>query len=58
MKKINKRLDSHIPVSQAAHKWHRSIIEYVLKTKLLIEQTISSKNEAVLFSHVRHEQSV
>lgn len=58
MKRITERLDSHIPDSQAAHRWHRSIIEYVLKTKLLIEQTISSKNETVLFSHVRHEQRV
>ena len=31
MKRITERLDSHIPVSQAAHRWHRSIIEYVLK---------------------------
>ena len=41
MKRINSRLDSAIPISQAAYRKNRSTIERVFVTKLIIERTIS-----------------
>ena len=40
MKRINSRLDSAIPMSQAACRKNRSITEHVFATKLIIERTI------------------
>ena len=40
MKRINSRLDSAIPISQAAYRKNRSAIEHVFVTKLIIERTI------------------
>ena len=47
MKRINSRLDSAIPMSQAAYRKNRSITEHVFATKLIIERTISSTDETV-----------
>ena len=40
MKRINSRLDSAIPISQAAYHKYRSTTEHVFATKLIIEKTI------------------
>ena len=47
MKRINSRLDSAIPISQAACCKNRSTTEPVFATKLIIERTISSTDETV-----------
>ena len=47
MKRINSRLDSAIPMSQAAYRKNRSTTEHVFATKLIIERTISSTDETV-----------
>ena len=47
MKRINSRLDSAIPISQAAYRKNRSTTEHVFATKLIIERTISSTDETV-----------
>ena len=40
MKRINSRLDTAIPISQAAYRKNRSTTEHVFATKLVIERTI------------------
>ena len=47
MKRINSRLDSAIPMSQAAYRKNRSTTEHIFATKLVVERTISSTNETV-----------
>ena len=47
MKRINSRLDSAIPICQAACRKNRSTTEHVFATKLIIERTISSTDETV-----------
>ena len=47
MKRNNSRLDSAIPMSQAAYHKNRSTTEHVFATKLIIERTISSTDETV-----------
>ena len=47
MKRIGCRIDAKIPISQAAYRKNRSTTEHVFGTKLIIERTISSKNETV-----------
>ena len=47
MKRINSRLDSAIPTSQAPYPKNRSTTEHVFATKLIIERTISSTDETV-----------
>ena len=47
MKRINSRLDSAIPISQAAYRKNRSTTEHVFATKLIIERAISSTDEIV-----------
>ena len=47
MKRINSRLDSAIPISQAAYRKNRSTTEHVFATKLIIKRTISSTDETV-----------
>ena len=47
MKRINSRLDSAIPMSQAAYCKNRSTTEHIFATKLVVERTISSTNETV-----------
>ena len=47
MKRINSRLDSAIPTSQAPYPKNRSTTEHVFATKLIIEKTISSTDETV-----------
>ena len=46
-KRINSRLDSAIPMSQAAYRKNSSATEHVFATKLIIETTISSTDETV-----------
>ena len=45
--RIGERLDNEIPLSQAAYRKGRSTTEHVFSTKLMIERTITSKNETV-----------
>ena len=47
MKRINDRIDAEIPINQAAYRKNRSTTEHVFATKLIIERTITSKNERV-----------
>ena len=47
MKRIGPRIDQEIPINQAAYRKNRSTTEHVLGTKLIIERTITSKNEIV-----------
>ena len=47
MKRINSRLDSAIPISQAAYLKIKSTTEHVFATKPIIETTISSTDENV-----------
>ena len=47
MKRINSRLDSAIPISQAAYRKNTLTTEHVFATKLIIERTISSTDETV-----------
>ena len=47
MKRIGPKLDDEIPISQAAYRKDRSTTEHVFSTKLIIERTITSKNETV-----------
>ena len=47
MKRINSRLDSAIPISQAAYCKNRSTAGHVFAIKLIIERTISSTHETV-----------
>ena len=47
MKRINSRLNSVIPIFQAAYRKDRSTKEHEFATKLIIERTISSTNETV-----------
>ena len=42
MKRINSRLDTAIPISQAAYRKNRSTTEHEFATKLIIERTIST----------------
>ena len=49
MKRINSRLDSAIPMSQAAYRKNRSTTEHVFATKLIIERTISTDETVYLF---------
>ena len=44
---IGSRIDAEIPINQAAYRKNRSTTEHVFGTKLIIERTISSKNETV-----------
>ena len=46
-KRINSRLESPIPISQAAYRENRSTTEHVFLTKLIVERTISSTDETV-----------
>ena len=47
MKRVNSRLDSAIPISQAAYRKNRSATEHVFATKLIIERTMSSTDETL-----------
>ena len=47
MSRIKTRLDYQIPSSQAAYRPKRSTTEHVFACKLVIERTISAKNETV-----------
>ena len=47
MKRINSRLDSAIPISQAAYRKNRLATEHAFATKLIIERTISSTDETL-----------
>ena len=47
MKRINLRLDSAIPISQAAYRKKRSATEHVFTTELIIERTLSSTVETI-----------
>ena len=47
MNRIGERIDNEIPPNQAAYRRGRSTTEHVLATKLVIERTISAKNETV-----------
>ena len=47
MKRINSRLDSAIPIFEAANRKNRSTTEHVFATKLTIDRTISSTDETV-----------
>ena len=56
MKRIGERVDREIPPSQAAYrKGRRSTTEHVFCTKLIIERTITSKNESVYL--IMHDMS-
>ena len=46
-KRINSRLESPIPISQAAYRENRSTTEHVFLTKLIVERTILSTDETV-----------
>ena len=43
--RTNTRIDSQIPIEQAAYRKGRSTTEHVFATKLAIERTVSAKNE-------------
>ena len=45
MKRTGSRIDNEIPISQAAYRKDISTTEHVFGTKLVIERTITSKNE-------------
>ena len=47
MNRIGECIDNEIPPNQAAYRRGRSTTEHVLATKLVIERTISAKNETV-----------
>ena len=47
MKRISSRLESAIPISQAAYRKNRSTTEHVFATKLMIKRIISSTDETV-----------
>jgi hypothetical protein len=47
MKRIGEKIDGEIPPSQAAYRKGRSTTEHVFSTKLVIERTLTSKNETV-----------
>ena len=47
MKIINSRLDSAIPISQAAYRKNSSTTEHVFATKLMMERKISSTGETL-----------
>ena len=44
--RIKDRLETEIPPSQAAYKPNRSITEHVFTSKLIIERTITARNES------------
>ena len=50
MKRIGERLNSEIPISQAAYRKNRSTTEQVFTIKLVIERTISAKSEKVFLT--------
>ena len=45
MRRIGDRQDGEIPPTQAAFRKHRSTAEHVFATKMVIERTISAKND-------------
>ena len=45
MARINDKIDKEIPPSQAAYRKERSTTEHVFTCKLIIERTLSAKNE-------------
>lgn len=47
IKRINKRIDNQIPLSQAAYREGRSTTEHAFATKLLAERATTSKNETI-----------
>ena len=47
MKRIDLKLDSAIPISQAAYCKNRSTTEHIFATKLIIERTISSTDKTI-----------
>ena len=47
MERIGERIDNEIPPTQAAYRKGRSTTEHVFSTKLVIERTITSRNETV-----------
>ena len=55
MKRIGERIDKEIPQSQAAYRKGRSTTEHVFSTKLIIERTLTSKNETVYL--IMHDMS-
>ena len=55
MKRIGERVDREIPPSQAAYRKGRSTTEHFFCTKLIIERTITSKNESVYL--IMHDMS-
>ena len=48
MKRINSRLDSAIPMSQATYRKNRSTKEHVFAAKLIIERAISSTDKLII----------
>lgn len=47
MKRIGVKMDEEIAISQAAYRKGRSTTEHVFATKIVIERTITAKNETV-----------
>ena len=47
MKRIKHKLDVETPHSQAAYRKNRSTTEHVLATKLMIDRTLTAKNETI-----------
>ena len=47
MKRINSRLDTAIPISQAAYRQNTSTTEHLFVTKLITERTVSPTDETV-----------
>ena len=47
MNRIGNRIDAEIPQTQAAYRSGRSTTEHVFSTNMVIERTISSKNEKI-----------
>ena len=47
MKRIDLKLDSAIPISQAAYCKNRSTTEHIFATKLIIERAISSTDKTI-----------
>ena len=58
MKRINSRLDSAIPISQAGYRKNRSTTEHVFATKLIIKKNNIINGGNRISTPFRHEQSV
>ena len=47
MKRIKHKVDVETPHSQAAYRKNRSTTEHVLAAKLIIDRTLTAKNETI-----------